>query len=472
MIALVMATLALATYVVPGMERVRPWVAGEGVPVVRLFAAEHHAELPQFEGAEAVVPKAPPDVAAPTPSRNPTPADPAPLRSAAGPAIDPSEYEGVVQSIENTAALGTFYAALERTMRAQPGAITRVAHYGDSAIAADEITVTMRRRMQARFGDAGHGFMLVARGTMHYLHRDIAHRESDGWELSSIVRSELRSGLYGYGGILARGRSGEYSTFGTVDDNPVGKHVSRFELFYQKYPGGGDVRLSIDGDVVKTLRTRADTVEDAWETLPVPDGPHTLSIKPIGSEVRLFGVVLERDVPGVVYDSLGLVGAQADRLLNAEPAHMARQIAHRNPDLLVIGFGGNEAGNEWLDPARYAASLEKVIKQMRAGKPSMSCLLFAPLDQGERDERGNIVTLKVLPGIVAAQRRIAAEQGCAYFDALQAMGGPGAVARWYKQRPRLMTSDFRHATPAGYEVIAVHYYKALLKGFAEYLAKR
>lgn len=470
-ISITLVACGLLSYALPGTQRVRPWVRGEGIPVARLYDVEQAAELPQFQGAAAAAVPAASAAAAPSPGGAARgPAQPQPPLAGAAAAIDPSEYADVALPIENVQALEAFYKSLARTLRAEPSAITRIAHYGDSAIAADEITLTLRRKMQARFGDAGHGFMLMARGTMHYLHRDIVHRESDGWQLSSVVRNQLRSGLYGYGGIVAHARGGEYAAFGTVDDG-VGQRVSRFEIFYQRFPSGGDLRLSVDGGPAKAVSTRAATTEDAWETVAVPDGPHLLSLRTSGNESRVYGIVLERDVPGVVYDSLGLVGAQADRLLNADPKHMAGQIAHRAPNLLVLGFGGNEAGNQWLDTARYAASLERVIKLMRAGNGNMSCLLFGPLDQGERDERGNLVTFAVLPGIVEAQRRVAVEQGCAYYDTFNAMGGKNTIARWYKQRPRLIGPDFRHATPAGYDLVGTQYYKALLKGFADYLAQ-
>lgn len=44
------------------------------------------------------------------------------------------------------------------------------------------------------------------------------------------------------------------------------------------------------------------------------------------------------------------------------------------------------------------------------------------------------------------------------------------MARWYRANPRLAMGDFRHATPEGYEIIGNMLAKALLEGFAEYLA--
>jgi lysophospholipase L1-like esterase len=204
----------------------------------------------------------------------------------------------------------------------------------------------------------------------------------------------------------------------------------------------------------------------------VPDGPHSLTVRALGAVARLYGVALERDTPGVVYDSLGVVGAMGDRLLNFETEHIKGQIAHRAPDLLVLGFGGNESGNKWLNLERYERDMVRVVAHMRAGRPEMSCMLFAPLDQAQRDARGKIVTLATVPKIAEAQRRIALAHGCAYFDAFMAMGGEGSMARWQRTRPKLATSDLRHATPAGYELIGTMYYKALIKAFADYLGAR
>src|SRR5215217_1722232 len=52
-------------------------------------------------------------------------------------------------------ALDHFYEALQRTEFRQPGAITRVVHYGDSPTTADMITGDARKLLQDRFGDAG-----------------------------------------------------------------------------------------------------------------------------------------------------------------------------------------------------------------------------------------------------------------------------------------------------------------------------
>lgn len=483
---------ALGTYLLDDLVRFRPWVAGEAVPILRMFAGSGEQQLPGFAEAGLLGGQGGPgdDVAQALGAQveaevgGEPESEPSGSEAEAGTAdakvappavrIRPEEYADLPQELEFSSSLGRFFTALTASAQQRPGAITRVAHYGDSAVAADAITRTARRHLQGRFGDAGHGFILISRGDMHYAHHDIRHRSSDGWDMLSLVRDPLRSGFYGYGGVQARGTRGQHALFATADDDArVGGSASRFELYFQRFKQGGRVRVQVDGMTHAMVDTAADERRDDFYRLDVRDGPHEFTVKATGGGgVRLYGAVLEREGPGVVYDSLGLVGARAERLLNADAAHMTTQLSHRGADLLVLGFGGNEASNEWLKLEAYERDLTRVVKRMRSADPGMDCLLFGPLDQGERNTRGRIVTIDVVPQIVAVQRKVAAAQGCAFFDTFGAMGGKNAVRRWHRSRPRLFSSDLRHATPRGYQLVGKLYYKALLKAFADHLAKQ
>lgn len=385
--------------------------------------------------------------------------------------VEPSEYDGIDVYLDDPGHRGMrpFYEALLATARRENGALTRVAHFGDSSIATDLITHTVRRKLQQRFGDAGHGFLLVARGHMPWGHRDVSHRASGDWELREIVRSGLSSGRYGWGGVQYKGSQGAVATFGSDPKAPVGQKVSRFVIHYLKSPRGGQLRYRIDKGPTVTLDTKSAIEEDAFEEIRVKDGHHTLEVSVARGEPRLYGVVLEREGPGVVYDSLGMVGARARRMLNFDDAHFRAQAEARAPSLVVLGFGGNEADDPIHRVEGYEEEFVEVIRRMRAGRKNVGCLVFGPLDQGKRDEKGEIVTMRTLPILIEAQRNAARREGCAFYDTFRAMGGEGSMGRWYRARPRLALGDFRHATPAGYEVIGNMFTKALLEGLAGYL---
>lgn len=497
-VSAVLGLLATLPYTSEALHRFRVWVTGDGFPVVRMFL---RADAERVEGGmsiatggavsgrtgpvsrEQVAAQLGDGVAMNLAEVGTEPdAQPAPRREGlsdtepgepSGPAvrIHARELEGLVREIEDPSgrAMRPFYEALLRTAERQPGAITRVAHYGDSSIAGDGITSTIRRQLQLRFGDAGHGFILIARGSMPYRHVDVHHRASGQWTLRQLVRAGLRSHDYGYGGVHYRSVAGGVAEFGSSDRGPVGGAVSRFELWYQAHPRGGRVDLRVDDGERMELSTRADAVQDAWHAIEVPDGAHQLELRTLGGgETRLYGMVLERAGPGVVYDSLGMVGARARRMLGYDEGHFRRQHAHRQTNLIVLGFGGNDADDP-RTPEQFERDFRQVASMVRRARPEAACLLMAPLDQAQRNARGSIETIEQVPIIVEAMRSAARAEGCAFFDTFAAMGGEGSMRRWWRAEPRLAFGDFRHATPAGYRVVGNMFYKALLKGFADYL---
>ncbi|MDH3727023.1 MAG: GDSL-type esterase/lipase family protein [Myxococcales bacterium] len=480
-VTMFMLLACVLTYVVPPLHALRPWIPGEeGIPIVRLF--QRWGEIPAFAGhggsyrtsttspiatdrlAETVGETVAANLGAPVVKPVQKPPD--------GLIIDPSEYAGISVFIEDPSGRGMapFYRALEKTAKEEAGAITRVGHYGDSSIATDLITSTVREQLQRRFGDAGHGFVIAAKGYIPYKHRGVSQSSNeDSWITREVARRQDRQGRYGYGGVQSRAQRGAWARVGTAARGKLGTKASRFDIYYQKQPRGGTFSVQLDRGDWDEVSTKAPVLSDGVYSVEAPDGPHQIHVRYTkGGPVRFYGVVVERDGPGVVYDSLGLVGARANRLLNFEEAHIASQLHQRGADLIVLGFGGNEASDDKPEDVFYE-DYARVLAHVWQGREDLGCLAFAPLDQASR-QRGRIRTLETIPRIVAAQRRAAFDAGCAFYNTWEAMGGRDAMRRWYKARPRLAMSDFRHATPAGYEIIGNMFYKALLAGFADYLA--
>ena len=474
-------------YILPARFDFRPWVPGDPLPMKRLVISDwsrgitgHGDQSEELKGERARTALADDfgeELAANLGSEagvdQAEPAAPLPEDAAAGRVtIEKDELDGVVRKVEDPSgsALDAFYDSLYRTAIGQK--VTRVAHWGDSTIAADDVTGTLRRRFQRRFGDSGHGFMLVGKGTMPYRHTDVNSAQKGGWKQHMVIRGERKDGRYGYGGVSFTSKGDGSASYSTATGKAtVGREVSSFEVYYLNAPGGKSFSVSVDGAEPTKVSTASQAPGDGFHVIQVPTGPHKFDLR-AESGVTLYGVVMERQSPGVVYDSLGIVGARAQRLQNADPAHFAAQIAHRSPDLLILAFGGNECGDSGMDFGIYRMNLKKTIGLIRAGKPDASCMLLAPLDQGEVDSRGNVRTIPIVPKIVESQRAVAAEAGCAFFDTFTAMGGEGAMGRWYKARPRLGWGDYRHATPAGYEVVGNMIYKAVMAGFVDWLAAK
>src|SRR5690606_11745091 len=142
------------------------------------------------------------------------------------PLVDPSGH-----------ALDHFYAALAETQQRKPGAITRIAHFGDSIVVSDYVSGTLRRKLQQTFGDAGHGFVLLANAWPAYFHNDVFRFATRGWKVSRIVGPLAKDGLYGLGGVSFAAPAGVRSQVGTAKEGDFGRKVSRFVVSYLEQPG-------------------------------------------------------------------------------------------------------------------------------------------------------------------------------------------------------------------------------------------
>src|SRR5690606_37296734 len=186
--------------------------------------------------------------------------------------------------------------------------------------------------------------------------------------------------------------------------------------------------------------------------------------------VRLYGVVFERDVPGVVWDGMAQLGAFANRMLYFDPDHLRAQIARRDPALLVFQFGGNDLQIRKSQIPTFRKNFAEVLRQFRSGDPELPCLVVSPVDHGYR-EGGRILSDPMVPEITEAQREVALAEGCGFFDTLAAMGGDGSAARWRRSQPPLLAGDLRHLSEAGQKVVGRMIYLALMKGYRDYRAR-
>ena len=305
----------------------------------------------------------------------------------AGPAaavpVDEGRVGGAIEDPSGT-ALVPFFEALAQTAARRPGAVTRIAHYGDSLIVPDLITKTLRRLYQERYGDAGPGFVLAGRPWPWYRRQGVDHGASTAWTTHRVLKGGLRDGTYGYGGVSFDARPGRSTVwFRTTEDEGRPVMVSRADVHYLVQPGGGDFEILIDGEHIVTIATDGARRQSAFHELRFPDGQHGVELRATGGgPVRLFGVALEREGPGVVYDSLGINGAVATSLGLVAAEHLAEQLGHRRPNLVVLMFGANETNRPAL-VNRYAESLVPVLRRIREAAPGSSCLVMAPMDRGE-----------------------------------------------------------------------------------------
>ena len=385
---------------------------------------------------------------------------------------NPSTVETSARNLSDpNHALDSFYLKLALTDARQSGAITRISHYGDSPVTNDGITAPARRLLQERFGDAGHGFILIDRPWAWYSHEAITFSSGGGWQSDSLMNPRINDGAFGFGGVTFRASgAGKFARFAPADSGDTGKSFSRMEVYFLRQPDGGEFSVNVNGAGEQTVSTNSESVEPGFSAIKASQsGSNTFEIKPVRGNVRLFGAVIENDGPGIIYDSLGVNGAYAGLLATVmDEQHWSAQLQHRKPDLVILNYGTNEsqyASDSQM--ARYDKDLREVIRRIRIGLPEVSILVVSPMDRGTR-RGGKIVTLPSIPKIVELQRRVALESNCAFFDLFAAMGGEGTMARWHEGKNHLVGGDLTHPTAGGAERIGALIYQAIMEGYSDY----
>ncbi len=394
------------------------------------------------------------------------------LRQRMGPRLlqpPPNDMLGLDIAIEDRD--GKSMEALHRSLRraAAGEGQARLVFFGASHVASDLFTGYIRRELQTRYGDAGHGFLVPVHPWRTYRHRDI-NIESDGkrWETQRIHVGDSEVQRVGIAGIaMVSKRPGSFGAVYTAEQGEYGRTASFFDLYYMKYPRGGDMDILIDGRRARRISTRAAKPSTAYATFRVPDAPHRFEIRTLSKRpVWLFGLAVERDQPGVVVDTLGINGSRARYQLLWDDEVYREHLRRRKPDLVVLAYGTNESGDE--SPIEdYERDLRAVVERIRDTVPEASCLLIGPSDRPMQVEERVFEDRGRTARVIEVQHRVALEHGCGFFDLVAFQGGALSMLQWAANDPAYASQDHIHYTRLGYQRLGEVLLSALLEGMSE-----
>ena len=342
---------------------------------------------------------------------------------------------------EKPEALDPFFAALADS--AKP---IHILQFGDSHTASDDWVDSMRAPLQRKFGDGGPGFVQAGRPYRGYRRFDARTNQSTGWVTQGTMaeRGDPNQGLSGVS--ISTSYANQTVTFEASGTS--------LTLFYLQQPAGGQIDITADGQDLGPVTTQGDPAPAAmtWTLLP---GPHEIALRTLDNGwVRLFGWTLDNPT-GLTFETLGINGAQANVILGWDETLWATEVKARNPGLVLLAYGTNEANSHLWTLEQFRLDMKAVIDRIRRAAPQAAILLIGPPDCGK------LRPLLHLADVVAAERDIAREQQVAFWDLRRHMGGPGAVKLWvtagYGQ------ADYIHMTGEGYRLTGESIVNALLE---------
>jgi lysophospholipase L1-like esterase len=378
-----------------------------------------------------------------------------------------------------------------------------ILHIGDSHTSADFLTGELRRRLQARYGRGGTGYMTAGHPHIGVRSSTVKITASAGWTYKSLQRPDARVGefwLSGYDAIATA--PGETMSF--ASEQPLTFDMIEIEAVGQ--PGGGAIDIRLDGNVVTHYDLAAARIEPIIIRLLPVRGPteklHEVSITTTSpGTVSLGSVSIYNNRSGLTYNSVGYVGAQATLLNKMSEKLFADDLARINPQIVILSFGTNEASNEHLDIAQYTKSYERIIGKIKAALPAAAVVMILPPDFNElptscpKDKVAEAACRRAPPEVnVAAnaqaatalasaasasecawhtpaklaqirdaQRDIARRHGLVYWNWASIMpAGECGAHQWFTASPPLMSRDHVHFTGEGYKKSAEQFLNTLI----------
>jgi lysophospholipase L1-like esterase len=177
----------------------------------------------------------------------------------------------------------------------------------------------------------------------------------------------------------------------------------------------------------------------------------------------LYGISLETDDPGIVYHAIGVNGASTSSYLRCQ--RFVPDLALLKPDLVVFSIGINDAHAADFSAARYKSNYAELIQRVRQAAPDAAILFTTNTDS-------YIKRRTVNPNGAAVREvmlQLGSEQGCAVWDCMAVMGGPGSIAQW--QKAGLAQADRIHLTRQGYVALGGLLYAALMENYAAHIKR-
>jgi lysophospholipase L1-like esterase len=358
-------------------------------------------------------------------------------------------------SLEHPEELVSFFERLHRISTESHGGSAHILHFGDSHTAGDEWTAPLRSLFQQRFGDGGSGFSLAGHPFAGYRRLDAPGGWSAGWKAEGLNKGP-GDGLFGLGGVsIATDRAGQ-SVYLNADCDVL-------EIHYLRQPNGGSVALYQDDRLLEEFST-AGSLHAEVHAVAVGPGAHRFLLKTTGAgPVRLFGWVADRQ-RGVTYEALGLNGVRASVMLNWDEEMLASYLKRRDPALIVLAYGTNEAV-DLQSAEHYHEIFSTLLSRLRRMAPRAAILVVGPPDIYPRMRGGSHSSAEV-ERVIAAQQNACRENGCAFWDMRQHMGGAGSIREWatmgYAQR------DYIHLSASGYRQLGEALFADLMRYYETY----
>ncbi len=325
------------------------------------------------------------------------------------------------------------------------GTLVRILHYGDSQIEMDRISSVLRQDLQERFGGSGPGMVPMIQRIPTV---SVSQKASGSLTRYAMVGDSLTNKASNH-------RYGPLTQFCTVSGNATFsffKANNRYSKQRAKEISKIGILLGYNSDDGVTLVSM---------NLGKNVSKGTISFS---GTADVYGILLDGG-SGVTVDNAGLRGCAGFIFSSITPAVMKDSFAATDTRLILMQFGGNAIPGIYSKKAisAYAGRIVKQFDYFKKVAPKAKILFIGPSDMGKSVD-GEIVSWPLLKEMNDSLKASCLNNGVAYWDTFNVMGGAGSMKRWVAHNPPYAGPDYIHFTNKGAE----HIGNALARSFLLY----
>ncbi|MDO4763612.1 MAG: hypothetical protein Q4A00_04455 [Flavobacteriaceae bacterium] len=354
-------------------------------------------------------------------------------------------------SVDETMAMPRLVKKLHQLKTTGKGKI-RIAYFGDSMIEGDLMTQTFRKLLQQEFGGAGVGYLPMASNVAGF--RQSATIKASGWADTHFMTKGANN-LYISGHIFKNG-SGSYRD-NTIQDSI---NVEKSLIFGQ----ADNAQISVNNNFVQLngnhLVNRKVLVNDLEKSIRVE----------AQTSVPIYGVSFESE-NGVFVDNFSFRGITGVELNKIDEDFLKAIDEANHYDLIVFQYGVNLLFRpKDTNYSHYDKAIRPVFEKMKRAFSKSDFLLISTADRAFR-YGGEYKSAIGIPNLVELQAKLALDNGFAFYNQFESMGGENSIIRWANEKPALANKDYIHPNHRGAEVLAEKLFNALMKDYKKYQSK-
>lgn len=373
-------------------------------------------------------------------------------------------------------ALDSFFDKLHNLQKEKKGKVS-VVHIGDSHIQADYFSGRLRKDFQRDFGNAGRGLIFPYQVAKTNGPPDYRSTSKADWQAKRNVFPDqpLPIGISGI--TIQTNDSTADISIRLKDKEGIDYSSNKMTLFHYKSAESYDFCiLDSLGKEIGSISSENKTGTDFTSNVRFANPVSYLTLKCCAKNstqncARVFGVELENDSAGIIYHMIGVNGAMYEHYLKSE--YFSRQLPELKPDLVILSLGTNESQHRNLDSLHLWNKMDSLIQSIRTGNPKAKILVTLPGDSFIKMRKNKKRYYTKNPELLEVKKIImdyCKQNNIAYWDLMEVMGGFGSMGFWYKAG---MADRYRmHFTAKGYGIQAELLYRALMKSYDTYLAKK